>query len=73
MSIILSIKDRDMDLFKKQYLNLPELHKEIEQLLEDEKLIDGIENLHDEWKMNINFLIDMYNLKSEFRKFEKIK
>lgn len=72
MSLILDIKDDDLNLFNKQYLNLGELHAEITKLLEEQELTDGEPEAVAAWKDKTNFLIDMYNTKSSFKKFDKV-
>ncbi len=62
MSLILTLGDNDRDLFKKEYLNLSELHDAIMKALSD-----------DERNVDItNYLIDMYNSRSHFKKFDRI-
>ena len=62
MNLILTIEDDDMKLFKKEYLNLGELHDVIMKALsEDERDVE-----------KTNYLIDMYNSRSHFKKFERI-
>lgn len=72
--LILSIDDEELDLFKKQYVNLVELHDEIEKLFEEgEKLDKRKKKQYKEWKDKINFLIDMYNARSKFKTYNKVK
>lgn len=72
--LILSIDDDDLNLFKKQYINLVDLHDEIEKLFEEGKKLDKRKKkAHQEWKEKINFLIDMYNTRSSFKTYDKVK
>jgi hypothetical protein len=72
--LILSIDDDDLNLFKKQYVNLVDLHDEIEKLFEEGKKMDKRKKkAHQEWKEKINFLIDMYNKRSSFKTYNKVK
>jgi hypothetical protein len=72
--IILDIEEDELNLFNKQYLSLPELHEEIESLFEQgEKLDKRKKKQVSEWKEKINFLIDMYNTKSKFKTYNKVK
>jgi hypothetical protein len=72
--IILDIEEDELNLFNKQYLSLPELHEEIEALFEEgEKLDKRKKKQVSEWKEKINFLIDLYNTKSKFKTYNKVK
>jgi hypothetical protein len=72
--LILSIDEEELNLFKKQYVNLIDLHDEIEKLFEDgEKLDKRKKKAYQEWKEKINFLIEMYNSRSKFKTYNKIK
>jgi hypothetical protein len=73
-SIILDIGENELNLFQKQYLNLVELHDEIEKLFEEGDKIDKRKKkMYSEWKEKVNFLIDMYNTRSKFKTYNKIK
>lgn len=73
-SIILDIGENELNLFQKQYLNLIELHDEIEKLFEEGDKIDKRKKkMYNEWKEKVNFLIDMYNTRSKFKTYNKIK
>lgn len=73
-SIILDIEENELNLFQKQYLNLVELHDEIEKLFEEGDKIDKRKKkMYNEWKEKINFLIDMYNTRSKFKTYNKVK
>lgn len=72
--LILTVDDDDLNLFKKQYVSLVDLHDEIEKLFEEgEKLDKRKKKAHKEWKEKINFLIDMYNARSKFKTYNKVK
>jgi hypothetical protein len=72
--LILTVDDEDLNLFKKQYLNLVDLYEEIEKLFEEEKNIDKRKKkAYKEWKDKINFLIDLYNTKSTYKTYNKVK
>ena len=71
MSLILNLEQDDL-LFTKEYLNLGELYTEITKLLEQQELTDGKPEAVAAWKDKTNFLIDMYNSKSSFKKFDKV-
>ena len=72
--LILSIDEEELNLFKKQYVNLVDLHDEIEKLFEDgEKLDKRKKKAYQEWKEKINFLIEMYNSRSKFKTYNKVK
>lgn len=70
MSLITGVSDDELNLFKKQYLSLPELFREIEEMQSEPLETDN--PFYNGWKHKLNFLINMYNVKSEFKKFEKI-
>lgn len=73
-SIILDIEENELNLFQKQYLNLVELHDEIEKLFEEGDKIDKRKKkVYNEWKEKINFLIDMYNTRSKFKTYNRVK
>jgi hypothetical protein len=73
-NIILDIGENELNLFQKQYLNLVELHDEIEKLFEEGDKIDKRKKkMYNEWKEKVNFLIDMYNTRSKFKTYNKIK
>lgn len=73
-SIILDIGENELNLFQKQYLNLIELHDEIEKLFEEgDKMDKRKKKMYNEWKKKVNFLIDMYNTRSKFKTYNKIK
>jgi hypothetical protein len=71
--LILDIEDSDLNLFKKQYLNLVELHEEIEKLFEEGEKLNKRRKEYKEWKEKINFLIDMYNTRAKFKTYNRVK
>lgn len=72
--LILDIEEDDLNLFNKQYISLADLHEEIEKLFEEEKTIDKRKKkMYADWKNKINFLIDMYNTRSKFKTYNKVK
>ena len=72
MSLILTLGDDDVEFYKKQYLNLGELHAAIEKALSEEEMTDGEESAHKQWQERTNYLIDMYNAGSHFKKFDRV-
>lgn len=72
--LILTVDDDELNLFKKQYVNLVDLYDEIEKLFEEEKKMDKRKKKeYKAWKEKINFLIDMYNTRSSFKTYNKVK
>jgi len=71
--LILSLKDDEMSLFNKQYLSLGELQEKIDQLEEEGEKLDKRKKEYKEWKDRINFLIDIYNAKSKYKTYNRIK
>lgn len=72
--LILQLDDDDLNIFKKQYINLVDLHDEIEKLFEEgEKLDKRKKKAYQEWKEKINFLIEMYNARATFKTYNKVK
>ena len=58
-----------MAFFSKQYVNLGEIHTEIEKLeavIPDKRTKD-----FEKWKTKVNFLIGMYNKLGSFKAFKK--
>jgi len=73
-NIILTPDEDDLNLFKKQYINLVELHEEIEKLFEEGDKIDRRKKKeYKALKEKINFLIDLYNARSSFKIYNKVK
>ena len=72
--LILQLDEDDLNIFKKQYINLVDLHDEIEKLFEEgEKLDKRKKKAYQEWKEKINFLIEMYNARATFKTYNKVK
>ena len=72
--LILTLDDDDINIFKKQYINLVDLHDEIEKLFDEGSKIDKRKKkVYQEWKEKINFLIAMYNTRSSFKTYNKVK
>ena len=72
--LILTVDDDELNLFKKQYVNLVDLYDEIEKLFEDGKTIDKRKKKeYNAWKEKINFLIELYNARSSFKTYNKVK
>ena len=70
--IITTIDENELNLFKKQYVNLVDIQDEIEKL--EESVPDKRKKKeYKEWKDKINFLIDMYNTKSKYKSYARIK
>ena len=71
--LILTIDEEDLNIFKKQYINLVDLHDEIEKLFEDGKKLDKRKKkVYADWKEKINFLITMYNARATFKTYNKV-
>lgn len=70
--LILSVDDNELNLFKRQYLSLPELSDEIEKMLE-QKVDKRKKKVYAKWKEDINFLIDMYNSRAKFKTYNRVK
>lgn len=71
--LILDIEEDDLNLFKKQYVSLVDLHEEIEKLFEEGESLDKRKKKQvSDWKEKINFLIDMYNSRSKFKTYNKV-
>ena len=73
MGLILSLEDDEMSLFKKQYVSLGELQEEIDKLEEEGEKLDKRKKEYKVWKDKINFLIDVYNTKSKYKTYNKVK
>jgi len=70
--LILSVDDDELNLFKRQYLSLPDLCDEIEKMLE-QKVDKRKKKVYAKWKEDINFLIDMYNSRAKFKTYNRVK
>jgi hypothetical protein len=72
--LILQLDEDDLNIFKKQYINLVDLHDEIEKLFDEGAKIDKRKKkVYQEWKEKINFLIEMYNTRATFKTYNKVK
>ena len=72
--LILTVDEDELNIFKKQYINLVDLHDEIEKLFEEGKKLDKRKKkAYADWKEKINFLITMYNARSSFKTYNKVK
>jgi hypothetical protein len=72
--LILQLDEDDLNIFKKQYINLVDLHDEIEKLFDEGAKIDKRKKkAYAEWKEKINFLIEMYNTRATFKTYNKVK
>jgi hypothetical protein len=72
--LILIVDEDDLNIFKKQYINLADLHDEIEKLFEEGKKLDKRKKkVYADWKEKINFLIEMYNSRATFKTYNKVK
>lgn len=70
--IITMIDDDELDVFKKQYVNLIDIQEEISKL--EENIPDKRKKkLYKEWKDKINFFIDMYNAKAKYKTLNRYK
>jgi uncharacterized protein YpuA (DUF1002 family) len=68
--IILDIDDSDLNLFKKQYLNLADIKEEIEKLEDQLEKTDKRTKEYKLVKDKINFLIGMYNTKAGWKVYK---
>jgi hypothetical protein len=71
--LILSVEEDDMSLFTKQYVSLGELQEKIDKLEEEGEKLDKRKKEYKEWMKKINFFIDMYNAKSKYKTYNKVK
>lgn len=70
--IITTIDDDELDMFKKQYINLIDIQDEITKL--EEQMPDKRKKkLYKEWVNKVNFFIDMYNAKSKYKVLNRYK
>jgi hypothetical protein len=70
--IITKIDDDDLEIFKKQYVNLIDIQDEITKL--EEQIPDKRKKkLYKEWLTKVNFFIDMYNAKSKYKVLNRYK
>jgi len=59
----------DLEFFSKEYINIGEVHNEIEKL--EDKMPDKRTKEYQQWKVKVNFLIDIYNKLGSFKAFKK--
>jgi hypothetical protein len=72
--LILSVDDDEMSLFKKQYVSLVELSDEIEDRVEKIEKMDKRKKKELKQAIkDVNFLIDMYNAKSKYKTYNRVK
>lgn len=70
--IITTIDEDELDMFKKQYVNLIDIQDEISKL--EEQMPDKRKKkLYKEWVNKVNFFIDMYNAKSKYKVLNRYK
>jgi hypothetical protein len=72
--LILSLEDENVSLYSKQYLSIIELSDEIEKRLEELQAMDKRKKKElKQAKQDVNFLIDMYNARSKFKTYNRVK
>ena len=70
--LILEVSDEELDFYKKQYVNALDVKNQIEDMFDNKP--DGRKKKDvKEWKEKINFLIDLYNTKTQFVAYKKVK
>jgi hypothetical protein len=70
--IITTINSDELDIFKKEYVNLIDIQDEITKL--EEQIPDKRKKkLYKEWLTRVNFFIDMYNAKSKYKVLNRYK
>ena len=70
--LILTVDEDELDVFKKQYINLIDIQEEIDKL--EEQIPDKRKKkLYKEWMNKINFFIDLYNAKSKYKTLNRYK
>lgn len=70
--IITQIDEDELDIFKKQYVNLIDIQEEITKL-EDQIPDKRKKKLYKEWLSKVNFFIDMYNAKAKYKTLNRYK
>jgi hypothetical protein len=71
-NLILEVSDEELDFYKKQYVNALDVKDQIEDMFDNKP--DGRKKKDlKEWKEKINFLIDLYNTKTQFVSYKKVK
>lgn len=71
-NLILEVSDEELDFYKKQYVNALDIKNQIEEMFDNKPDGRKKKNLK-EWKEKINFLIDLYNTKTQFVAYKKVK
>lgn len=70
--LILEVSDEELDFYKKQYVNALDVKNQIEDMFDNKP--DGRKKKDLKvWKEKINFLIDLYNTKTQFVAYKKVK
>jgi hypothetical protein len=70
--LILEVSDEELDFYKKQYVNALDVKNQIEEMFDTKP--DGRKKKDLKvWKEKINFLIDIYNTKTQFVSYKKVK
>ncbi len=70
--LILEVSDEELDFYKKQYVNALDVKNQIEEMFDNKP--DGRKKKDLKiWKEKINFLIDIYNTKTQFVSYKKVK
>jgi|LakMenEpi03Aug12_release.lakeMendotaPanAssembly.Ray.scaffolds.fasta_scaffold509940_3 hypothetical protein len=71
-NLILEVSDEELDFYKKQYVNALDVKNQIEDMFDNKP--DGRKKKDLKvWKEKINFLIDIYNTKTQFVSYKKVK
>jgi hypothetical protein len=70
--LILEVSDEELNFYKKQYVNALDVKNQIEDMFDNKP--DGRKKKDLKvWKEKINFLIDIYNTKTQFVSYKKVK
>jgi hypothetical protein len=70
--LILEVSDEELDFYKKQYVNALDVKNQIEEMFDNKP--DGRKKKDLKvWKEKINFLINIYNTKTQFVSYKKVK
>ena len=70
--LILEVSEDELDFYKKQYVNALDVKNQIEDMFDNKP--DGRKKKDLKvWKEKINFLIDIYNTKTQFVSYKKVK
>jgi hypothetical protein len=71
-NLILEVSDEELDFYKKQYVNALDVKNQIEDMFDNKP--DGRKKKDLKvWKEKINFLINIYNTKTQFVSYKKVK